>query len=375
MIRIAAPLLFLLLAVFPASALAAELRRGETITVGPDEVVEEDLYAFGGTVNVQGTVRGDVVAFGGTVNLGGTVTGDVLAATGTLNLTGEVEGSVRAATGELLVSGPVGEDVVGASGRIDVAKTGTIGGDLLSSAGDVALHGPVGGDLLATGGSLALDAPVRGEVSARVRQLTLSDQARIGGDLSYTSDRDAAIAQGAVVSGGIEHQELNRSRVPLLLFSWARALLGLFALGLIFVLITPSFARRAEVTLRRDPLKSFGVGLATLIVGPILAGFVFLVGALIGGWWIGLIALGLLGVACALCFPLVGLFVGDWIIQRFGKGGVNVLLALLVGLVLITLLGGIPLLGALVVLATIVFGLGALLLAAIQARRDLTLAH
>ncbi len=42
--------------------------------VVPDEIIDDDLYAFGWTIETQGRVNGDVFAFGNRVVVGGTVT-------------------------------------------------------------------------------------------------------------------------------------------------------------------------------------------------------------------------------------------------------------------------------------------------------------
>jgi hypothetical protein len=52
----------LLLSLNATSAFAAEVRQGETVVVGPNETIDDDLYAFGTTVTVLGTVNGDVFA-------------------------------------------------------------------------------------------------------------------------------------------------------------------------------------------------------------------------------------------------------------------------------------------------------------------------
>src|SRR5207247_6511193 len=61
-------------------AAAAVVRQGETVTVGPDETIEDDLYAFAANVNIAGTVRGDVIAAGANFSVDGTVTGNLMAA-------------------------------------------------------------------------------------------------------------------------------------------------------------------------------------------------------------------------------------------------------------------------------------------------------
>jgi hypothetical protein len=54
------------------------------VTVGPDQVITDDLYVFGNNVLVQDTVHGDVIAAGSIVTIAGRVTGGVMAAGNTL---------------------------------------------------------------------------------------------------------------------------------------------------------------------------------------------------------------------------------------------------------------------------------------------------
>jgi hypothetical protein len=62
------------------------VRMGENIEVGPNETVEGDVVAIGGTVTVYGHVLGDVVSVGGGIRLKSTanVNGDVVCVGGTV---------------------------------------------------------------------------------------------------------------------------------------------------------------------------------------------------------------------------------------------------------------------------------------------------
>ena len=51
-------------AVLLVSALAFKLRGGITVTVGKDEVINEDLYVWGAAVSIDGRVNGDVYGNG-----------------------------------------------------------------------------------------------------------------------------------------------------------------------------------------------------------------------------------------------------------------------------------------------------------------------
>lgn len=61
--------------------LDGKLRSGEVI-IGAEDVLEHDLYASGGRVEVDGTIEGDLVAAAGQIVVRGTVTGDVIIAGG-----------------------------------------------------------------------------------------------------------------------------------------------------------------------------------------------------------------------------------------------------------------------------------------------------
>lgn len=365
------PTLLMLGALMPGLALAAEFRRGDMVQVGPQEVIDEDLYAFGRVVNIQGTVRGDLIAAGEQVDISGTVEGDVMSASARSRISSQVRGSLRAASSELLVSGPVGEDAILAAGNLQLTPRARVGKDLYLASGDARVNAPVTGELRAAAGTLTLSAPVGQDMRAEVDTLRLNEGARIGGNLSYRSKRDAQMAPG-VVAGTVERfgPERAQARGPFLgLYFWARSLIGLFALGLLLVLLSPNFARRAPAMLRQQPLPSLGWGAALFVGIPITAAFVFLVGLLLGGWWIGLFILALYALAIALCFPVVGMLIGRWLLERFHKTGAHLVVALLVGLVLLTLVGLVPVLGGLVALATILFGLGALLLTVVRSRQ------
>lgn len=65
---------------------AGKVQFGGGIDVPPDQVVEGDVVAFGGNVNVAGQVIGDATAFGGNVDISGEVTGQVVSFGGNVHL-------------------------------------------------------------------------------------------------------------------------------------------------------------------------------------------------------------------------------------------------------------------------------------------------
>lgn len=363
--------LLVLGAVLPGLARAADLRTGDAVVVGPQEVIDDDLYAFGDTVTVQGVVRGDVMAVARKVVLQGTVEGDVFSAASETEVTGPVRGSLRGASGDARLSVPVGRDVLLAGNRLSFLPGAEVAGDLLVAGNDVRVQSPVGGDVRAAAQSLTLAAPVTGSVRAETGTLRFEEGGRVGGDLRFSAQQEARIPQGAV-AGQVERLppgERDEPTGPLaFLFLWARSFFGLFALGLLIALLAPRLTARAPAVLREQPWKSLGLGVVAFVVTPLIAGLLFLVGLAVGGWWLGLFLLALYALALLSSFPVVGLLVGRWFLARFGKQGSPAVLALLVGVLLLTLARRVPIVGGLIALATMCFGLGALVLA-IQRQR------
>ncbi|MGA9523660.1 MAG: hypothetical protein WBV82_19520 [Myxococcaceae bacterium] len=346
-----------------STAALAEVRTGDEVVIRQGEVVGEDLYVFANRVEVEGVVEGDLLAFTSELDVPGRVTGDVMAIAGDIDITGQIGGSVRAGTGTLRIMGPVGEDVLAAAGEVELGRHATVGRDVIVSSGDMEVASEVEGDVRAAAGMLALDGMIHGDARVRANELSVGDDAEINGTLRHGSAQ-AEISQAARI-GNVEKVELQRrargpAAVGWFLLGWLRWAVGLFALGLIVRLLFPKFTRTVPETLQRSPWKSLGIGAAVLFVVPIAAMVLFVVGAFIGGWWIGLIALGVLSIAIAVSFPMVGLFVGDWLLTHVAKAHVRAILALLVGVVLLSLVIRLPIVGALVALATILFGLGAL---------------
>ncbi len=365
-----------LLMLAPAAVSAAELRSGDAIVVGPDERINDDLYAFGRTITIRGTVNGDVIAFGATITIDGTVTGDVIASGGATTVTGTVGGTLRAAAGNVMVDGRIGEDTVIGAGTFRLGSGAQVGRDLLLGTGSSEITGLVGRHVLAGGGELVLSGRVGGSVRTDVKTLRVTDGAVIDGRLTYLSPAEAAIASGATIRGGTERvvpaPQPGRGpgpRAVSIFLNWLRTLLGLFVFGLLLVLALPRVSSSAVDAIRSSPWASLGVGFGLLVGVPVLALLIFLVGLLVGGWWLGLMALALYAIALVSGYVVMGLFLGTWVLDRAGRPDLHVSWALLLGLALLTLVGLIPILGGLVSVLAILLGLGALALAFVRARR------
>ncbi len=143
---------------------------GKEVIVRADEVIEEDLYAFGDTVVIEGTVRGDVMASGREVRLLGTVEGDLTGCGQTYIVDGRVGDDLRIAgmTTVLGHGARIGGDFVTAALGLETNKGSWVDGSLLFAGYEATLAGDVFGDFRAEAVAIALDGSVRGDVDAAV---------------------------------------------------------------------------------------------------------------------------------------------------------------------------------------------------------------
>ena len=349
-------LLAILLMTFTAvPVLAFDARSGDIVTVASGEVIDGDLYVAGGTIIIDGTINGDLIAAGGTITVNSTVNGNIMAAGGTVNINGEVTHAVRVIGGTLNISGTIGRDLLVAGGEFSMASTAEIGGDLLLGAG-----------------TARIDGLIKGDINSGVDSLTIASTASIQGKLTYISENEANIQSGAQIRGTITHKLPNvKEWLAVSIGLWGKVIgfLMTLVLGIIIVLLAPRRVKAVTESIRTRPWASLGWGAVILVVTPIAA---LIVCITIIGLPLGLIALALYTIAIYLTRLFVGLLIGQLIIGAFKGVETRAALvgALALGLAILSLLKLIPFVGFFFGLATILFGLGAILVSEMKLRAE-----
>ena len=360
-------LLVMVLGGWPPSVLAADPRSGNTIVIPAGEIVADDVYASGNKVEVAGTIRGDLVAMAQTVVVTGEVTGDLLVASQEVRIPGRVGGSVRVMAMRVEVPGAIQEDLVAMAQTVVVPAGATIGRDVLLAAQGATLDGTVGRGVRGAAERLTINGEVRGSVQGDYNRLVIGPQAAIDGDVLYRSSNEAEIAPGARIGGRVERTPVEEPspwmRVLVFIAAWLRGVVGLTAFSLLVAWLAPRYSTRAVEAITGRPWLSLGVGALVLILVPAVALIIFVLGLLIGGWWIALVLLGVLWLLGVLSYAVVALGVGRWLAVRFGFAGAWPLWIVLAGSALLLAVLAVPILGAIVGFVALIAGLGGQLLA------------
>jgi cytoskeletal protein CcmA (bactofilin family) len=348
-------LVILLITFTSVFVLAFNVRSGDIVTVTSGEVIDGDLYVAGKTIIIDSTINGDLIAAGQTIMVNGIVNGSIIAAAQTVNINGEVTHAVRVIGETLNIGGTIGRDLLAAVGNFSTTSTAEIGGDLLLGAGIA-----------------RIDGLIKGDINSGVKSLTIASTASIQGKLNYISGNEANIQSGAQIKGTINHKlpEVKEKQVAGIGLWWiVIGFLMTLVLGIIIVLLAPRRVKAVTESIRTRPWASLGWGVVILVATPIVA---LIVCITIIGLPLGLIALVLYAIAIYLTQLFVGLLIGLLIIGAFRGVETRAALvgALALGLAILRLLRLIPFVGFFFGLATVLFGLGAILVSERKLRAE-----
>jgi cytoskeletal protein CcmA (bactofilin family) len=316
-------------------------------------------------VDVLATVEGDVVVAGGRIMVGERIRGDVMAAGGSVSVRADIGDDVRLAGGDVMLSGAVGDDAIAAGGNVTLAPDGRVNGRAWFSGGRIDVAGTIGRELKAAGGRIVLSGRVKGDVILRGRAISILDGAIIDGNLVYRSPREAEIASGAQIHGTISHEPVERhlgAIVAAVAGVGIVVLLSLIVTGSVLFLMFPRSIETALTAIRAEPWKCLGLGLAVFAATPVVVSVLFM--TVIG--WLPAIVISALYLLLVLAGFLTGVFyVGSLGLGWLGRDAVSRawrLWSFVAALIVLTLLGLVPLLGALLLFVLILLGEGALML-------------
>jgi hypothetical protein len=403
------------------TALAVEFRGDDTVTIGQDEVIDDDLVVSGATVVVDGVINGDLVAAGDHVIVNGKVNGSLMMAGRTLEFNGQVGGTVYSA-GAALTVGPnamLARSLFFAGYSYSAAPGSVIGRDTIVTGYQAMLQGTVKRHLFASVGALELDGAIGGDVNANVAApgtpappiwtfwpgaelppsinpgLRIGSDAQIAGQLRYSSAVEQTGTIRTEPAGGVVYSmppaattdvaAAPTPRTQTLEWLWARLrefVSLVFAGGLALWWLPTRFTQVAERTqgqpwvagawgLLVGMVGFAGALLTALLITLLVAGLAALT---LGGLATSAFGLGFSGLGLAFTiFLLLGAYGSKLVVvyplsqrlfERFAPPmNQYKMVPLVLGVLVFVLLRSIPYLGVLVEIGVTVVGLGAMWLA------------
>lgn len=335
-----------------------------------------NIYRAGGNVRLAAPVKGDFYAAGGRVTVDQSVAGDATLAGGAVTVRAAVGEDLRAAGGDINIESTVGGELYASGGNITLSNAAVVADAATLYGGNVNIEGKINGPLTVYAQKVIVNAEVARDVEINAEEIELGPRAKLGAALRYPANAQFKTAEGVVIGGAITRGDSMNGRRdthpdrewhgemmgagP----SWAGAaasFIALLATSALFLLVFTGFSQRASYRTRTTPWPALGAGVAVLLGTPMLAMLLM----------ITLIGIPL-GIALMMLFPLmllmgcvVGVFsISQRVQQAVEKETLNTGIAARLGffaltLLLVLLLGSVPFIGALILVAIMLLGTGA----------------
>ncbi len=339
---------------------------GEERTLLASGDVHNGWYFAGGPqVDIDGTVNGDAFIGGGVVNVRGTVNGLLVAAGGQVNVTGTVTDRIICVGGVVRISGKTDKSMFAGGGSVILEKGATVGEYLMAGGSNVQVRGVVERDAKIGATDLTLTGQVKGNLDAGVENFTTEEGSTVGGNLTVAAKDSGKIhiAPGTVL--GQVRLKAGREAPPSHTLGLTRGrlvlrvifLLSLCATALFFSFLFPRQMASVGTIINGRPGESVLVGLAVLLLVPILVMVLFLtiVGIPLGIFLF--LYLCWLAFLSQMCF---GILLGYKVFGFDGRSGWGLFGPIALGILAVHLCTYIPFVNVVVILAGLIFGVGAL---------------
>ena len=264
----------------------------------------------------------------------------------------------------MILQGTVSKNVTAFANSVDLISKASVGGGMIVLAAEADLDGKMQRDLLGMIGRTDLEGLIGGQAWIHGGSLTVASSAEIRGPATFEGPQQPVVEAGAKLASPIRTeitQEVRRNRQSTAriairaIFSYAAALV----VGILLLVIFPGFFR---TTLREAGSIGLPIGIGALAL--ITGAFLLVLGVLLLIVGVGAGVAGVLAYAPILYVAQV--FVGAWLGNKIMGETSAVTSAVIgrmaVGLLILRVAGLIPVLGALVWLAVLLWGTGAVLL-------------
>lgn len=381
---------------FAGGVQATTIQSGDNIHISNLHRIEDDLYAFGSNVTVDGVIKGDLVAGAYEVFTNGEVTESQNVFAYKLHHTGTVGNSLRAFVNTVVIDGRVGRSVILFAYDTRIGKGAVIERDVDIFGYITRVDGTVGGNVTIEGARIVISGEIGGDVDLEGDQITILPPAVIRGNLTYTCKKEVEIdtAAGVMILGQTQWKQPERGadeeeeggagfRETVLHVS---KLLAAFLFGIIVIYLFRKYAQESFNQLRTRFAVSVAAGFLSLLILVVavlilVVSVVFIIVglALISGKLAPVGALVLIlsilmvpitsfaTVSGGIIFYsgkiLFALLVGYLLLRVFKpRPAVLSKTQLLLGLIVLTLLFSVPYVGFLIYLLVTIAGTGGIVL-------------
>lgn len=217
--------------------------------------INSDAYLFEDNIIINKVVDGNVFAIGKTVTVTGEIGGDLFVIADKVIIDGGyIYSGIFASANEIEINGVV-YDLYAMAKKVTIGEEGYIYRDVRATAETLNLNGKIGRDAYIA-----------------IKELDISENGAINGNLEYTSSSEATISEEAI-GGEIKYtpetitktQSIQRTILSYI-GDAAKALIYALIVVLLATWLAPKFTEKLKKTTRTDIALSLGIGILACIV-------------------------------------------------------------------------------------------------------------
>jgi len=373
---------FLILSLFliPISFVSAiTFSNGEKVFM-QGNATEGNAFLAGSVITVDNEIKGDLFAAGEKIFINGKINGDLICAAKEIIINGQVNGNVRCAFQEIRIKGNIERSVLGFGEKAYIEKDSSIGRDLIFAGSEVTIDGTVKGSLDINSSSLVVNGTVSQNINYYSEEkdsentgLFINSGSAVKGNVNYNAFGEIKGETAKSVLGTINKYdpEIKNSNndIKTNIISLLGFLVSLILTTIALVLVGGNSLQKLVKKMVPNIWSSVGIGAIYFFALPII-GIILLVTGI--GAYLGIVCFLFWIIMLLLAILFAGISFGELINGRLLKGKIkNFALIAILGVLLGYVLTSIPFLGFIFFIFGLWWGIGGIILAFAEKRKEI----
>ncbi|MCK9578753.1 hypothetical protein M0R01_04685 [bacterium] len=365
---------FLLIPVSFSFAMA--FSNGEKVSI--QSPIEGNAFLTGSIISIDNEIKGDTFAFGEKIYINGNISGDLICAAKEVVINGYVNGNIRCAFQEMRVRGEIERSVLGLGEKVYVEKNSTIGRDFIFAGSDTTIDGTVRGSLDVNSSVLTINGEIDQNINYYSEEnndvakgLFVNSGSSIKGNVNYNAFGDVKGSGSNVILGSVNKytpsNEIKKD-IKSEIISTLGFLVSLILSTLAIVLIGGKYLKDLTTKMSSSIWSSVGIGAIAFFALPLL-GILLLISNI--GAYLGFICFLIWLIIILLAVFFAGISFGKLINEKLFKNRINnFALTSILGILLGYILFVIPVLGFIVFVFALWWGIGGMILSFAEKRKE-----
>ncbi|MDQ3239278.1 MAG: polymer-forming cytoskeletal protein [bacterium] len=346
---------------------AFDAKNQDIIEVTESTTINTSLYYTGNEITINGVVNGDVFCAAKKVTINGTINGDVICAAQSLEQSGVINGNLRLLAQHVTIKGIIDKNSTILSQGIFITKSAILNRDIFSISQNANIEGTIHGEFHGTSSEIDISGTVDKDVGLETDMLTVSQSALINGKLTYKSPQEANIHKNSKIGNGVSYiksKQISDENPFTIIKEWAlgtiSSIISLTVLTFTLIYFLPKFTNLTINTIKSSTLKSLWVGLLALVSTIFIVIFMILS---VFGIPIAVVTLLAWIISLMTSHSFVAINIGEYVLRKYLPNvQPTIYNKAFCGVVVLSLIVTLPVLGPVVSLGGTIIGMGAILI-------------